>query len=145
MEEKQTLEKLLYKQNRYAKWQCILTAAAALCCVGIFVLALTLMPQIQAVTEHMNTVLTDLEAVTGQLEGEMDTILSNLNTVTDELARADLEGMVADVDSFVTTGQEAVEQATEKLNIIDFETLNQAIEDLADVVEPLAKFFNVFN
>ena len=145
MEEKQTLEKLLYKQNRYAKWQCILTAAAALCCVGIFVLALTLMPQIQAVTEQMNTVLTDLEAVTGQLEGEKDTILSNLNTVTDELARADLEGMVADVDSFVTTGQEAVEQATEKLNIIDFETLNQAIGDLADVVEPLAKFFNVFN
>lgn len=145
MEEKQTLEKLLYKQNRYAKWQCILTAAAALCCVGIFVLALTLMPQIRAVTAQMNTVLTDLEAVTGQLEGEMDTILSNLNTVTDELARADLEGMVADVDSFVTTGQEAVEQATEKLNIIDFETLNQAIEDLADVVEPLAKFFNVFN
>ena len=145
MEEKQTLEKLLYKQNRYAKWQCILTAAAALCCVGIFVLVLTLMPPIQAVTEQMNTVLTDLEAVTGQLEGEMDTILSNLNTVTDELARADLEGMVADVDSFVTTGQEAVEQATEKLNIIDFETLNQAIGDLADVVEPLAKFFNVFN
>ena len=145
MEEKQTLEKLLYKQNRYAKWQCILTAVAALCCVGIFVLVLTLMPQIRAVTAQMNTVLTDLEAVTGQLEGEMDTILSNLNTVTDELARADLKGMVADVDSFVTTGQEAVEQATEKLNIIDFETLNQAIEDLADVVEPLAKFFNVFN
>ena len=113
--------------------------------MGIFVLVLTLMPEIQAVTEQMNTVLTDLEAVTGQLEGEMDTILSNLNTVTDELARADLEGMVADVDSFVTTGQEAVEQATEKLNIIDFETLNQAIGDLADVVEPLAKFFNVFN
>ena len=145
MEEKQTLEKLLYKQNRYAKWQCILTAAATLCCVGIFVLVLTMMPQIRAVTAQMNTVLTDLEAVTGQLEGEMDTILSNLNTVTDELARADLEGMVADVDSFVPTGQEAVEQATEKLNIIDFETLNQAIEDLADVVEPLAKFFNVFN
>ena len=145
MEEKQTLEKLLYKQNRYAKWQCILTAAAALCCVGIFVLVLTMMPQIRAVTEQMNTVLTDLEAVTGQLEGEMDTILSNLNTGTDEVARADLEGMVADVDSFVTTGQEAVEQATEKLNIIDFETLNQAIGDLADVVEPLAKFFNVFN
>ena len=145
MEEKQTLEKLLHEQNRYAKWQCILIATAALCCVGIFVLVLTLMPQIRAVTAQMNTVLTDLEAVTGQLEGELDTILSNLSTVTDEMARADLEGMVADVDSFVTTGQKAVEQATEKLNIIDFETLNRAIEDLADVVEPLAKFFNVFN
>lgn len=145
MEEKQTLEKLLNKQNNYAKWQCILTGAAALCCVGIFVLVLTLLPQIRAVTTQMNTVLTDLEAVSSQLEGQMDTILTNLNTVTDELAQADLKGMVEDVDAFVTTGQSAVEQATEKLNVIDFETLNRAIENLADVVEPLAKFFNVFN
>ena len=52
---------------------------------------------------------------------------------------------MADVDAFVTTGQSAVEQATEKLSIIDFETMNKAIADLADVVEPLARFFNVFN
>ena len=86
-----------------------------------------------------------VESVTGTLDGELDTILTNLDTVTRELAQADLKGMVADVDSFVTTGQGAVEQVTEKLDIIDFETLNRAIEDLADVVEPLARFFNVFN
>ena len=27
----------------------------------------------------------------------------------------------------------------------DLDTLNKAIKDLADVVEPLARFFNVFN
>ena len=127
MDDKQTLQKLMEKQNQYAKWQCILTAAAAVCCLGVFVLVFTVLPQIRGVVGKMEAVLTDLEAV------------------TEALTQADLKGMAADVDAFVTTGQSAVEQATEKLNVIDFETLNRAIEDLADVVEPLAKFFNVFN
>ncbi len=133
------------KQTAYARWQCIFTAVAAICCVGVFVVVLSLLPHIRGVAGQLETVLTDLETVTGTLNGELDTILTNLDTVTRELAAADLDGMVADVDAFVTTSQGAVEQATEKLNIIDFETLNRAIEDLADVVEPLARFFNVFN
>ena len=41
--------------------------------------------------------------------------------------------------------QSSVKQITDKLNAIDLDTLNAAIENLADVVEPLARFFNVFN
>lgn len=145
MENKQELREMLEKQNRYAKWQCIFTAAAALCCLGVFLLAFTVMPRVRAVAGQMETVLTGLETVTGQLEGQMDTILTNLDAVTEELAQADLAGMVQNVDELATTSQSAVEQAAEKLNIIDFETLNKAIQDLADVVEPLARFFNVFN
>ena len=133
------------KMTAFARWQCIFTAVAAVCCVGVFAVILTVVPQVRAVAGQLETVLTDLETVTGTLNGELDTILTNLDTVTRDLAAADLEGMVADVDAFVTTGQSAVEQATEKLSIIDFETMNRAIEDLADVVEPLARFFNVFN
>ena len=133
------------KQTAYARWQCIFTAAAALCCLGVFVVVLSIVPQVRTVAGQLETVLTDLEAVTDTLDGELDTILTNLDTVTRELAAADLDGMVADVDTFVTTSQGAVEQVTEKLNVIDFETLNRAIQDLADVVEPLARFFNVFN
>ena len=133
------------KQTAYARWQCIFTAVAAVCCVGVFAVVLSVLPQIRGAVGQLETVLTDLEAVTGTLVGELDTILTKLDTVTRELAQADLKGMVADVDSFVTTGQGAVEQVTEKLDIMDFETLNRAIEDLADVVEPLARFFNVFN
>ena len=133
------------KQTAYARWQCIFTAVAAVCCVGVFAVVLSVLPQIWGAVGQLETVLTDLDTVTGTLDGELDTILTNLDTVTRELAQADLKGMVADVDSFVTTGQGAVEQVTEKLDIIDFETLNRAIEDLADVVEPLARFFNVFN
>ena len=141
MNDKQTVEKLLEKQVRYAKWQCLLSCAAALCCVGVLVLVLTLLPQIRSFSGQLETALTQLEQVAVQTE----TVLANLDTVTGELAQADLKGMVADVDAFVTTGQSAVEQVTEKLDILDFETLNRAIENLADVVEPLARFFNVFN
>lgn len=45
----------------------------------------------------------------------------------------------------VTTGQDSLEQMMARLNAVDFKSLNQAIRNLADVVEPLAKFFNVFH
>lgn len=133
------------KQERLAKLQCILTGVAAVCCLGIFILVCTLMPRVYGLAEQAETVLTDLEAVTGQLEGQMDVILTNLDDVTKELAQADLAGMVENVDTLATTSQNAVEHATEKLDTIDLDTLNKAIQDLADVVEPLARFFNVFN
>ena len=133
------------QQQRFAKWQCILTGVAAACCLGIFILVCTLMPRVYGLVEQTETVLTDLEAVTGQLEGQMDVILTNLDEVTQELAQADLVGMVENVDTLATTSQSAVEHATEKLDTIDLDTLNKAIQDLADVVEPLARFFTVFN
>jgi len=130
MENRSDLQELLAqakRQTRYARWQCILTGAAAVCCGGVFLLVCTMMPQIRELTTHM------------------ETVLANLETVTAQLARADLESMVQNVDSLVITSQSGVEQAMSKLSAIDFETLNRAIEDLADVVEPLAKFFNIFN
>ena len=133
------------KQERLAKLQCILTGVTAACCLGVFLLVCTLMPQVYGLARQAQTVLTDLESVTGQLNEQMDTILINLDEVTKELAQADLAGMVENVDTLATTSQSAVKHATEKLDTIDLETLNKAIEDLADVVEPLAKFFNVFH
>ncbi len=133
------------KQERLAKLQCILTGVAAACCLGVFVLVCALMPRVYGLAEQTETVLTDLEAVTGQLEGQMNGILTNLEEATKELAQADLAGMVENVDTLATTSQSAVEHATKKLDIIDLDTLNKAIKDLADVVEPLARFFNVFN
>jgi hypothetical protein len=87
--------------------------------VGLLVLIWILMPEVRNLTQQMETVLTNLELVTSQLAG------------------MDLGAMVQNVDELVVTTREG-------LGAIDFQMLNQAIEDLADVVEPLAKFFNVF-
>jgi len=134
MEEKRELQELLERldesnrqQAKYAKWQCILSVVAAACVIGLFCLVWTLMPQVRDLTDQMETVLTNLEIV------------------TDQLAGMDLGSMVQNVDALVDTSQAGVEQAIDKINAIDFVTLNRAIEDLADVVEPLARFFNVFN
>lgn len=151
MEENQNLQEWMDRmeasnrqQARYAKWQCIFTAVAAVCCVSLFLLVYVKMPAMQELSVKMETVLTDLEAITSQLSGSMDTVLHNLETVTDQLAKMDLGTMVENVDDLVTTSQAGVEQAMDRLNTIDFITLNRAIQDLADVVEPLAKFFNAF-
>ncbi len=133
MEEKQEQLKLLrsleaaaQRRTRLARWQCILTGAAAAGCAVIVILVYALMPQVR------------------ELTGQMETVLENLARITEQLAAADLEGMVRSVNDLAVASQAGVEQATEKLHAIDFETLNRAIANLADVVEPLARFFNVF-
>ena len=133
MEDKKELQELLerldqsYRQQaKYARWQCIFSVAAAVCCVGLFVLVYHLMPEVRSLTNQMETVLTNLELV------------------TDQLAGMDLGSMVRNVDDLVVTTQEGVEQTMNQLNAINFEELNRAIRNLSDVVEPLAKFFNTF-
>ena len=133
MEDKKELQELLERldqsnrqQAKYARWQCIFSVAAAVCCVGLFVLVYNLMPEVRSLT------------------GQMETVLANLELVTDQLAGMDLGSMVRNVDDLVVTTQEGVEQTMGQLNAINFEELNRAIRNLSDVVEPLAKFFNTF-
>jgi len=134
MDEKQELQELLKrldesnrKQATYAKWQCIFSVVAALCCIALFVVVYTLMPQVR------------------ELTAQTETVLENLEIVTEQLADMDLGDMIQNVDSLVVTSQDSLEQMMAKMNTIDFESLNRAIGDLADVVEPLAKFFSVFH
>ena len=105
---------------------CVFALVACVCCVILFVKVYEILPQ-------MNVVF-----------GQMETILSNLEQTSEQLAAVDFQSMVQDVDALVITGQQGLEQTMEKLDAIDFNALNKAIGDLADVVEPLAKFFKVF-
>lgn len=129
MENKELLEQIqasLEKQNRFAKWQCILTAIVVVCCVGVIWMISDVMPQLQA------------------LSVQAESTLTNLQGITQQLAQADLQGMVNDVDQLVSSSQAAVEQTMTKMNRLDLDTLNKAIADLAAVIEPMAKFFSMF-
>ena len=127
------MEKANRKQVAYARLQFIFSVIAAICCILLLLAGVKVLPQLQEAALQAETVLTNLE------------------TVTTELAQADLIGMVENVDALVTnvdglvgTSQEGVEQAMAKINAIDFDALNDAIQDLSDVIEPIAKFFNTF-
>lgn len=127
------MEKASRKQVVYARLQFIFSAVAALCCIVLLIAGVKVLPKLQ-------------ETAT-----QAEIVLNNLEDVTTDLAKVDLGSMVenvddlvGNVDSLVTTSQAGVEQTMEKINGIDFEALNDAIKDLSDVIEPIAKFFKTF-
>ena len=75
---------------------------------------------------------------------QTQTVLDNLESTTQQLAALDLAQMVANVDTLVVSGQQSLEQSMDKLNSIDFDTLNQAIQDLSNVIQPLARLSGMF-
>ena len=121
------IEKNGRRQILMSRVQCAFTVAAALCCVVMAVLVWNVLPELSTVV------------------GQMETVLGNLENVTGQLAAADLAEMAGNVDSLVVTGQQSLEQTMEKINAIDLETLNKAIEDLSRIIEPLARFFGKFS
>lgn len=129
----QKVEKANRQQVRLTRIICIFALVAALCCVGTLGLVSSVLPQITGILPQINTVA-----------GQMHVVLGNLETATAQLSQLDMAGMVTSVEELVTTAQSGLEQTMDNLNSIDFDTLNQAIEDLADVVQPLSKLANVF-
>lgn len=127
------IDKANQKQARYALIQCIFSALAAVCCIVLFVMVYQALPQVKDVMTQMQTMMT-------QMEGTM----VNLEEITGELAEVDMSSMVSNVDQLVSSGKTSIEETMEKLNLIDFSALNQAIQNLSNVIEPLAKFVGMF-
>ena len=71
--------------------------------------------------------------------------LENLETLTDDLSlqmkQADLEGTVTNINKLTVQATDDLSNAMDRLNSIDFDTLNKAIKNLNDTVEPLARLF----
>lgn len=122
------------KQSRLALVQCVFSVIAAVCGIVLLIAALRFAPQMQLITDQVQSLTTQAQTIAVQAQD----VLTDLQTVTDELTQVDLAGMVSNVDSLVTSSQEAVTQATEKLEAIDIDALNSAIADLSSVVGPLA-------
>ena len=77
----------------------------------------------------------------------VDETLAGVDSLV-ETAEAALTTANAAADSankLVADNADAVAEAMEKFNSVDFESLNRAINDLADIVAPLARVSNLFN
>ena len=120
------IEKTNRQQVKLTRFVCVFALIAALCCICTVALVYNVLPQVNSVVSQMQTVLGNLESATAQL------------------SVVDFSGMIGDVEALVTTAQESLEQTMGKLNSIDFQTLNKAIDDLAKVVEPMSKLMKVF-
>lgn len=133
MEENREILQLLRKIERSNRIRtviliimCLLMLAAAAGCVFLCLMIADLLPQVDGVLHQMQTILEDLEKT------------------SEELSRLDLQTMVTDVDALVRYAQESLAATMDKLDTIDLEKLNQAIGDLAEIIEPLANFVRRF-
>ncbi|MDO5546611.1 MAG: hypothetical protein Q4F81_12495 [Eubacteriales bacterium] len=138
-ENKETLE-LLRKIEKNSRMQTYSgyarTALVLVCAVCVVVLTcavMKLMPQINAILGQAQ------DAVS-----QVGTVLDYLEQTSYQLSQVDLQGMVSNVDGLVTTGQQSLQATMDKLNGVDFDALNQAIKDLAAVIEPLANMTRAF-
>ena len=127
------LEKSNRQQVRCARLQCLFSVLAAVCCLLLLLTVAKIVPDIKSLSDEISGIAAQAESV-----------LTNLETVTEELAEADFSTMVQNMDDLVLTSQEGVSKALEKMEAMDIEALNKAVANLAAVVEPMAKFFKVF-
>lgn len=152
MEENNQIQELILridaanqKQVKYAKWQCVFSALAAVSCIAVLVILVSLLPRLDAVVTQAEAVIADVQQVSSQLaQADWKGLTSDLEAVSRQMVDANLGGIAQDVSALVQSSQTGLEEALGKLNAIDLETLNKAIADLSAVVEPLAKFANRF-
>lgn len=108
-------------------------------CVGLFLIILITALVIGGkVTSAVNTIsksADDLEAITSNLNSSM--------TGMDELISS-TSVMVESANTMIEENTNSVSDALGNFNSIDFDTLNKAIKDLSEVVEPLANFAGRF-
>ncbi len=76
-------------------------------------------------------------------------VLSTLKTTENTMAHLNntittMDTTLEEISGVVDMGGESIADALEKINKIDIETLNVAINDLKEVVEPMANFFGKF-
>lgn len=127
------IEKTNRRQLLFTQIFCGIALVAALFCILALVKVHQLLPQVQGITAQMQGLLGNMEQAASQLAAlDLQGIAENV------------EALVGNVDMLAINAQDSLKQTMTKLDTIDFETLNKAIQDLAAVVQPLADFFGRF-
>lgn len=81
--------------------------------------------------------LSAMETATAAMEQASDTLALVDETLLDVQSLFEEDGLIVQ-------SSEALAQAMEKIDRMDIDSLNQAIQNLKDVVEPMADFFGRF-
>ena len=129
------------KQQALLEKQCRATRTLGLllvCLVAVVGFALfTLLPKVTATLEGFDTTL-----------NELNVVVENTRVITEELKAADIEGTIHSlsgtldsVNDLVTDSADSLSASLKKLEALDIDTLNKAIDGLYKVVNPLSSLF----
>jgi methyl-accepting chemotaxis protein len=81
-----------------------------------------------------------IDQVNGMM-GEVQDVVTNLDKSTQELAAININEMLDNVNSLVSTSEKSVQDTVKKIDDVDLNSLNKAIKDLSTIISPLAKLF----
>ncbi|MBR1861850.1 MAG: hypothetical protein IJ796_08325 [Lachnospiraceae bacterium] len=144
--EKKTTEELLEEILKYQKRGSRITRIAAFAVIFIVVIfagALALMiPRAVNLLDHARESLAEIDYLideTGDLITNTNNLVENFNDLSDGTT-----ALIDNANKMISDNTDAITETVQKLNDVDFETLNQAIQDFSAVVEPLSKFFKRF-
>ncbi len=133
--------KLLAEMAENSRKQLLLTRISAVALAAIFSVVLICAALVVPKTVR---VLNDVSAVSDRLDDiELEEMLDDVNRLLETLGPVadELEPLMDNVNDTVLEAQRDMEAALKAIEAIDIETLNEAISDLAAVVEPLARLF----
>ena len=133
-EENRKQQVLLEKQCRATRTLGILLV----CLVAVVGIAMfTLLPKVTATLKGIDTTL-----------NELNVVVENTQIITEELKSADIEGTIHSfsdtlnsVNGLVEDSADSLTTSLKKLEELDIDTLNKAIQGLYKVVNPLSSLF----
>jgi len=127
--------------DEFEKKRLFWTRITALATVSILVIVLVIAIGASIKVADMQDDLARLAKMADTMDGMTD----HLASVSAQLGQIDWEGLAVNINLTAEKAQQSMDMALTAIDELDIETLNEAIANLRDVIEPLAKFFNTFN
>ena len=111
------MEQIMEKLEKQSRQQLLFTKILCGLCALLLVCTLVLTIAITGAVKEIAVVAAPLQEIAQQA----GTVMTNLETVTQDLASADLSSMVEGVNTLAVNSQSAIAEAMKKLDLIDID------------------------
>lgn len=135
MDEKEMMTELVKNSQKQLFYARLRTLVSIVIAGGIIIFLIVVVPVILKTVAQANDIMAQASETITLANTAIESITEMSGSIT---------SMGENMDTFITENAESVATVMEKIEAVDFEGLNSAIEDLGAVIEPLAKFFKKF-
>lgn len=135
IDENEMLTELVNNSRKQLFHARLRTLASIVIAGGIVVFLIIVVPVVLKTAAQANDIMVKASETITLADDAIESITEMSTSIT---------SMGENMDTFITENAESVATVMEKIEAVDFEGLNSAIEDLGAVIEPLVKFFNMF-
>ncbi len=135
MDENEMMTELVKNSRKQLFHARLRTLASIVIAGGIVVFLIIVVPVVLKTAAQANDIMVKASETITLADDAIESITEMSGSIT---------SMGENMDTFITENAESVAAVMEKIEAVDFEGLNSAIEDLGTVIEPLANFFNKF-